>query len=175
MNKRHIIYTIIIVLLYSCVGVKPRSTGKVSKYIEDFYLGDGNMQYFVKPIDYEDANYKITKLDATFRRIDKKTDSVTVNFNIYLKNDDKVSNIEIKEGLSTYETDKISTFFTKRDDDLINHRLSIKLPYEFYLKNLLNGTHSITITSEKDSNKISPSKRSKKKLPIIKEKIYNLL
>jgi hypothetical protein len=157
------------------MGVKTSTSGKISKYIEDFYLGDGNMQYFVKPLEYQDINEKETTLDATFRRIEKQTDSVTVNFNILLKTDHKVQNVTITNINNNYSASTVETFFIKKEDDLINHRLSIKVPYNFYYDNLLSNSHKIFVKSSSDSNTIEPSKKTQKITPILKQKISNLL
>ena len=67
-----IFITFITFSTYNCGGIKPASTGKISKYVEDFFLGDGKMQYFVKPLDYISTTEDEATLDATFRRSDKK-------------------------------------------------------------------------------------------------------
>ena len=156
-NKLSVLFLIALFSLnaYNCVGVKPASTGKISKYVEDFYLGDGKMQYFVKSLEYISQTEDDAALDATFRRASKKNDSVTVNFSVLLNKNNSVNKVVIKNGVSEYIPKPLQTFFTQKEDEKILHRLSIKMPYGDYKKHLLNQTNSITVLTEDESSTIS--------------------
>jgi hypothetical protein len=166
-----IFITFITFSTYNCGGIKPASTGKISKYVEDFFLGDGKMQYFVKPLDYISTTEDEATLDATFRRSDKKNDSVTVNFSVLLKNNNTVNKVVIKNGESEYIPETVKTFFTQKEDGKIMHRLSIKTSYADYNTYLLNQTHSIKVSTEDESATISLTKKSKQNM----EKIILIL
>lgn len=172
-NKLSVLFLIALFSLsaYNCVGVKPASTGKVSKYVEDFYLGDGKMQYFVKALEYISQNEDDAALDATFRREDKKNDSVTVNFSVLLNKNNTVNKVVIKNGESEYIPKAVKTFFTEKEDEKIKHRLSIKTTYADYKKYLLNQTHSIKVLTEDESATISLTKKGKQNM----EKIILIL
>ncbi|WP_340154293.1 hypothetical protein [uncultured Winogradskyella sp.] len=156
---------------YNCGGIKPAATGKISKYVEDFFLGDGKMQYFVKPLEYVSTTEDESALDATFRRADKKNDSVTVNFSVLLNKNNTVNKVVIKNGESEYVSESIQTFFTQKEDEKILHRLSIKTTYADYKTYLLNQTHSITVSTKDESETISLTKKSKQNI----EKIILIL
>ncbi|WP_407556888.1 hypothetical protein [Winogradskyella sp. 4-2091] len=177
LNKLPIVIFITFIALstYSCGGIKPAATGKISKYVEDFFLGDGKMQYFVKPIDYISTTEDKATLDATFRRADKKNDSVTVNFSVLLNKNNTVNKVVINNGETEYITESVKTFYTQKEDEKISHRLSIKTTYADYQNFLLNQIHFITVTTEDESATISLTEKSKQKLENIVAILSDLL
>lgn len=176
-NKLPKLFLIALISLnvYNCVGVKPATSGKASKYVEDFFLGDGKMQYFVKSLDYISTTEDEASLDATFRRADKKNDSVTVNFSVLLKSNADINTATIESSKNEYTTEAIKTFFIEKDKEKIKHRVSIKMSFADYQKHLLNPEHTIEVTSEDDSSIITPTKKSNQKLEPIKALLENLL
>lgn len=159
-----IFITLIMFSTYNCGGIKPAATGKISKYVEDFFLGDGKMQYFVKPLEYASKAEDEAALDATFRRANKKNDSVTVNFSILLNKNNTVNKVVIKNDESEYVSETVQTFFTQKEDEKILHRLSIKTTYTDYKKYLLNQTHTIKVSTEDESATISLTKKGKQNI-----------
>ncbi|NRD20328.1 hypothetical protein HNV08_09740 [Winogradskyella eckloniae] len=170
-----ILISIFTISFYNCGIVKPKSTGKISKYVEDFFLGDGKMQYFVQPLDYSSTLGEDATLDATFRRADKKNDSVTVNFSVLLKTNSNINTVLINSIDGEYTTSSVSTFYMNKEESLILHRASIKLPYNAYQQHLLKENHTITVTSEDDTATITPTNKSNQKLESIIAILSDLL
>lgn len=170
-----LIIAVITLSTLNCGGIKPANTSKAAKYVEDFFLGDGKMQYFVKALDYTNTNNEDASLDATFRRQDQKNDSVTVNFSVLLKSNNYINKVIITTTESQFSTEEVTTFFTEKDEDKIKHRASIKMPYSDYFKHLLRQNHTIEVTSEDDSMTIIPTKKSNQKFEPIMALLDDLL
>lgn len=65
-------------LLTSCLSIKPGATKTGKKLWEEFYVSDGVIQYFVKPLTYKSTVGEF-KADFTFRT---NSDSVTINYSL---------------------------------------------------------------------------------------------
>lgn len=67
----------------SCRSVKGVGKGETTDYTS-FYLGDGNLQYFIKPIELESEKSKF-EIDFTIRQFVDEPITVTANFSIFSK------------------------------------------------------------------------------------------
>jgi hypothetical protein len=69
-------------LLSSCLMIRPAGTRSGGKLFETFYTGETGTQYFIKPLSFLDGK-DILQADFTFRYLDRLQDSATVNFSLY--------------------------------------------------------------------------------------------
>lgn len=173
---RKILLLVLIGFSLGCTGAKSAMspTGKVSKYIEEFFVGEGVMQYFIQPLSYEGLNQKKITLDATLRNKDKKSDSLTVNFLVNLKSKDYVKNVNLSylKSEDIYIIDKVKTFyFEPLDDVFYQHRVSIKVPYNVYADYLLDPNHNIIISNIKEEVVITPTSKAKKAINVLSHKL----
>jgi hypothetical protein len=76
---KFIIFICISLLFASCFSIKPQVTKTGSNLWEDFYVSPGVMQYFIKPLSFNNKEQNLD-IDFTFRNV---SDSVTVNFSVY--------------------------------------------------------------------------------------------
>jgi hypothetical protein len=66
--KRTSLYlSISIFALYSVSCVNIKTTGKAAKYVETFYVQEGNTQYFIKPLYYKSEESNELLVDFTLR------------------------------------------------------------------------------------------------------------
>jgi len=90
-NKLSILLIILFVVsLNSCCIMGMRGQRSTKTIYDDFYISEGVMQYFVKPITFKSKDYKFT-LDFTFR------DSITTSYatcNYSLFSEEPVSTID---------------------------------------------------------------------------------
>ncbi|WP_046757710.1 hypothetical protein [Kordia jejudonensis] len=172
-SKQLIILALVAFSLQSCVGVRSGgSSGKISKYVEEFFVGDNVFQYFVKPLKYDTDNQVDAFVDATLRNKDKTTDSLTVNFTVSLKTLDEIEQLVIKNSTDVVKISTIKTFFREpaEEEGFYDHRGSIQLPYSQYVDFLLNENHSIEIKTASERISIRPSKKALKAMNAVKNK-----
>lgn len=78
-------YIYIIVLIALCWGCGIRTSGsggKIKKYAESYYKGEGKILFFVKPLTFTDNKEKLSA-DFTFNKGDTTKQFVVVNMNVY--------------------------------------------------------------------------------------------
>ena len=172
--KKFILIILISVSFYSCIGVRSAgSSGKISKYVEEFFVGNNVFQYFVKPLPYEGTYQKQAFVDATLRNKDKNIDSLTVNFTVSLRSSDYIEKVTIKKSdAEVVNITKVTSFFIEpsKEEGFYDHRASIRLPYLQYEKYLLTPQHSLQISNNSEKVSIEPSKKAQKSIEIIKNK-----
>ena len=101
-------------ILTSCFGVSHQTSSGGDKYVETFYLGDGNNQYFIKPMEFESDDESF-KINFTIRNSDYHKQGGTANFSLY--SDFLVENIDsliIKVDKELIVT-KIDRMFVEKD------------------------------------------------------------
>ena len=83
---KKILYIILLsVVVSSCSSVKYAGKKSVKKYYEEFFIDQGVMQYFIKPLEYKDEKDKIT-VDFTFRDSIADKGNITLNFSLFSEN-----------------------------------------------------------------------------------------
>lgn len=163
--------TILVLCFSSCIGLKNgSSSGRISKYVEEFFVGDGVIQYFVKPLKYTGIDQKDATLDATLRNKDKTTDSLTVNFSLKMKTKDEIQKVVISNGQNTITINDVLLIYKEKTDDFYTHRASIKLPFAEYMEYLLTKDHTIEATNASEKTTIYPTSKSKKAITSLREK-----
>ncbi len=83
MRLKLIITVCISLLLASCFSIKPQVSKTGKNLWEDFFVSPGVMQYFIKPLSFNNKEYNLD-IDFTFRNV---SDSVIVNYSIYSNSD----------------------------------------------------------------------------------------
>ena len=172
--KQLFIFSFLLITYIGCGSIKPTtSTGKIKKYIEEFYIGDGVMQYFIQPISYTDINQQKASLDATIRNIDQTKDSITINFTVALKTKLDINKVVLDNKQKTVTINRIKTLFREKGDELFTHRASIKIPYLVYTDILLSEKHTIDVYNPSEKTTIYPENKGIKTINILKQKLPN--
>ncbi len=83
---KKILYLILLTSLISaCSSVKYAGKKSAKKYYEEFFIDQGVMQYFIKPVEYKNGKNKIT-VDFTFRDSVPDNGNITLNFSLFSEN-----------------------------------------------------------------------------------------
>ncbi|MCW5885602.1 MAG: hypothetical protein KIT33_11590 [Candidatus Kapabacteria bacterium] len=90
-TAKYVAITLLLGVLFSCGSMKPGSTSKAGKYYEDFYIGEGKNQYYIKPLEFKSHNHEL-KVDFTIRDFEFKEKGASFNFSIY--SDEMISRID---------------------------------------------------------------------------------
>ena len=102
---RYVSFALIIAfsILAGCISFpQMSSSGKPGKYYENFFVGDGVNQYFVKPLLYKREKQKI-KLDFTFRDTSFGHQRVLTNCSFYTSSRNlKVTHLGVRTDDSIY-------------------------------------------------------------------------
>jgi len=76
---------IIILLFSSCYGIKFNGKKSAKKHYEVFFIDQGVLQYFVKPLEFK-GDDEVFSVDFTFRDSVNYFSSVTTNYSIFTEN-----------------------------------------------------------------------------------------
>ncbi len=68
---------------YSCGLKVTGSGGKISKYAESYFKGEGKMLFYIKPIEYKTADGDKLTADFTYTKGDSTKKDVVINVSIY--------------------------------------------------------------------------------------------
>ena len=82
-RKLGLIFLLVLIIncFSSCINMKGAGKGDSTGYTS-FYLGDGNLQYFIKPIELESEKSKF-EIDFTIRQFKGEPKIVTANFSVF--------------------------------------------------------------------------------------------
>ncbi|PHI20418.1 hypothetical protein CEQ90_08130 [Lewinellaceae bacterium SD302] len=128
----YFLFTVVGILIFTGCGMKPGSSGKSSKFFETFYAGSKNgTQYFIKPLDFADADKQGAAVDFTLRDADFQGDSTTVNYTLttsrQLPADQAISFVDAN-GKSIFQTRMVERLFQERTKTGYLARYTSKAP-----------------------------------------------
>ncbi|AFM05561.1 hypothetical protein Fleli_3230 [Bernardetia litoralis DSM 6794] len=155
-------------LLTSCGGIKPAGGKSGKNLYETFYVGEEGMQYFIKPLIFENRDSELL-LDITFRHKDTVQDSATLNFSI--KGKDLIKQIDsltlsnnINNLIFSVHSANVEYMFAERIKNEYVTRFSTKMPLVEMQKLFKNSEWKANIKAEEFSTKeyVSTSSTQKK-------------
>lgn len=165
----------LVILLTGCYAGKTGGSGRIAKYVEEFYTGEDGIQYFIKALDYEDANGEEAKVDFTFRNKNKETDSVTVNMTFLTKKTDTLHSIELSTDSLNKKTTDIVHFFTERKKEFYAQRSSLRISYNDFEKAFTDATHQLKLQTASETLVLKPTSGAIKSMNTIKLNKLDLL
>lgn len=174
--KTGILYTLLL-LLSGCLAVKPAGVKSAANLFETFYVGEEGTQYFIKPLSfYNIENKEEIYIDFTFRFKSEVKDSVMANMSIQSLNLFKsIEGFSISNSASQLLTTDIHLLFNEKKGKFFISRFTTKFSLHD-LNELFNDlTWSILITSNQLNNTYIPTKKTKKALKRLQDKVFVLL
>jgi hypothetical protein len=147
-------YLILFFILYT------QTTFGQSKEYESFYRGDLGIQYFIKPLEYQNSNNSL-EIDFVYLQKNLRAKEAITNFSLFT--DEKVLSVDF--GGDVYEVNQL---FIEQIEEKIHARYTTTITIAT-LKRLVNDTLSIKI------NDISynPSKKTMKTLDEISKQLIS--
>ena len=161
-------------VLSGCLVVRSGSTKAGKSHYETFYTEDG-MQYYFKPINFQNSDGGELKIDFSFRNASIETDSVYANFTItdpsLLKEVESfrmTSNTSLSvEGVST------QLLFNEKKSKLYGSRFTTKLPLKGLMSMYASSFEIIVLSGEK-SYVYKPDKKAAKTISTLNEFVFAL-
>lgn len=162
--------------LSSCFGTKSGATKSAVTYYETFFVGEGKIQYYIKPLAFKSEEKKSENLevDFTFQYKDELKDSVVVNFSlisesIYKTLDSVV--IENDKGVAVLHS--VSLMFNRPKGDIIS-RFTAKCSQQ-ELADIVNSKNVMIVVTNNGVKKVfTPAKKTVKILKSLDENLFIL-
>lgn len=159
--------------LSSCIGLKSGGANSAQRLFETFFVGEDGTQYFIKPLEYKNADKDKLFIDYTFRYKNAVKDSVTMNFSVYF--DFIIKNFEEFELVSdnySLKTDKVDFMFTEKQKKEFHSRFSVKMPFSQVLKIFKDETFKIKVSNQNTSYTFYPVRKTEKAMEEMNEKLF---
>ncbi len=149
--------------LASCFGVKPQTKKGISKDIEEFFVKAGVMQYFLKPMAFENNDSHLM-IDFSFRDSSAVFTRVNTNFTVYdagtsLKVDSFwVATSETQKGIATVP----QLLYVDKKSKQIAFRHSTAMSY-MALSDLMKGKSKLILRVNGRDLTFLPTRKTRKK------------
>jgi len=158
------------IILTSCFSIKPGVTKTGKNLWEEFFVSAGVMQYFIKPLTFNNKAARFD-IDFTFRN---NTDSVTVNYSIFSVQSISTTNrIFLTNKHDTVMIIPTKTFLLESFNQKNKIRQSGKILYSDLKDLTKNETWVITIENEDDKSEFIGLPKTKKKIKLINEELFS--
>jgi hypothetical protein len=161
MKRKFLIYILPVFLLYSCFSIKPGTTKTGKNLWEEFFVAPGVMQYFIKPLVFQDHDRQFIP-DFTFRN---GNDSVSVNFSI--TDSRKVllpGKIYFRNSKDTLQVNALRTLIISNTDRKFKLRMTGKLAYNKFAGLFRDTNWSIFLSDSQNNKTYYPSDKTKASL-----------
>lgn len=166
--KRIYLFTIVIsLILTSCFTIKPGVTKTGKNFWEEFFVSEGVMQYFIKPLTFRNRADQL-EIDFTFRT---KSDSATVNFSIISINPiDSPEKLTISNSSILVKINLLKTLLTENFSKKMI-RKSGKISCQD-LRQLINDNQwTIVSYSKSETSKFFSPKKTSRKIDLLEKKL----
>jgi len=165
----------LIVLISSCHTIRPQGAQPAGGDYDQFFLGDNQFQYFIKPISFASETSTLS-LDITFRHPDT-ADSAIVNFT--LKTDQQLSRaraIQLKNNKDTIQANKLNIIY-QRSPSSGNYevRYSSRFTPEEVIQQLGDPDWKVMVSFEGEEQEFEAERRTRRVLNRLKSRLYREL
>lgn len=171
--KTKLLFLIIILSLSSCIGIRIKGTKSAKKYYEEFFIDQGVMQYFIKPLEFKGEKDNLS-IDFTFRDTVDYQSFITTNYSIYtfekVKNIDSAFFIINNKKIQLKHCEKL--FIKKSKQYQI--RNSCKITYKEFME-IVEVEPEIWAYFNNKKHVFLPSKNAKTGLEITKTQIIDII
>lgn len=134
----------ICLLLFAACGIKAGGGGRISKYAQSYFKGEGKILYYVKPVGFT-HNKENLDADFTFNKGDTSIKDVLINLSIYGNPPfTKADSVRIGFGNNSHTDATVKLIYNENMRRKKFSRQSIDLPAQ-YFESLLKA-EPITIT-----------------------------
>lgn len=169
MKRNFAFYLFIMLLFTSCLSMKPASTKTGKNLWEEFFVSPGVMQYFIKPLAFQDKG-DLFNVDFTFRN---GWDSVTVNFSQENKNiiasPDQVYFLINKDSI---RIKSIQTLLNEKSKKKFARRNTGKISYSQLKQLMADDQWMVSLQMDSATKKYYPERKTKRHLQILKNNLF---
>lgn len=171
------IFFLILILLNSCLPIKPSAFKSGKNYFETFFVGEEGTQYFIKPVLFknEKSNEDLI-LDITFRYKNEIKDSAILNFSIKSSLLYKtIESLKISNEKCEIENDQLVLLFNEKNKSGFTSRFSTKFSLK-EIKNIFNNDDwLITIYEQNKINTYKPKRKTTKAINLVRDNVFILM
>ncbi|MBN2890761.1 MAG: hypothetical protein JXL97_02750 [Bacteroidales bacterium] len=164
---------IVIVSLSSCYGVKIKGKKNPKKYYEEFFISQGIIQYFIKPLEFKGEKETFVA-DFTFRDSVQYNSLIAVNYSIF--SDDVVKQVDSAFFITNNKKIKIlnceKLFIEKHKQ--YHLRNSCKITYNDLIQVINEDLEVLAYYNNLEHN-FKATKQAKKGLFIAKTRIIEII
>ena len=172
--SKYFLFCLLAISLSGCLIVRSSSSKAGKNLYETFYTEDG-MQYFFKPITFQNSDGEELKIDFSFRNINVETDSVIANFTIIAPS--LVKEIESFRLISSTSTEvagkNTQLLFNEKKSKLYNSRFTTTLPLNG-LMSMYTSTFEVVILSGQKSYTYKPVSKTTKTVSKLNEFVFDI-
>lgn len=171
--KRNFLFCILfILLLSSCFSIKPGTTKSGKNLWEEFFVSPGVMQYFIKPLIFQDHVRQFIP-DFTFRN---GGDSVTVNFSIIDAQKIRLPRkIYFINNMDTVQLNSVKSLLINNTNKKFKLRMSGKISNDNFSGLLRYNNWVISQSDDNTSRTYFPSDKTKTSLSKIKINLFDTI
>lgn len=165
----------LLVILSSCMGIKPGASKSGKKLYETFFVGEEGTQYFIKPLSFGNALKEEMDLDITFRYKKEVKDSAIVNMSFLnkeiFKNADSLS---ISNKSYSIVIREMNYLFSERRKEIYLSRFSTKVDLRDVKKLFMNTNWSMILYKNNNSSKFEALKTTQKNIGKLNYEVFGL-
>lgn len=156
----------------ACFTIKPAATKTGKNLWEEFYVAQGVIQYFIKPLTFKSNSGDII-VDFTFRT---NSDSATVNFNIIDTNP-----IAIPTQVSFFKDEHLctissrKTLLSEKKNKTFKLRQTGKIAQNDLIRLFGSNNCIISVTNNSATKDYQPAKRTEKYVVRLKSNLFDVI
>lgn len=159
-------------LLTSCLSIKPGATKTGKKHWEEFYVSDGVIQYFVKPLTYKSTVGEF-ETDFTFRT---NSDSATINYSIIQSAPVSVpERISFSNSKATIEIKPVKILLNEKFKKGYKLRQSGKISMNDFRRLITENTLTAIVKNGTATTVFHPTKKTTKQHKNLNANLFEIL
>lgn len=170
-------YLIIALVLFvaGCFSVKPGSVKSGKNLFETFYVGEEGTQYFIKPLEFRNAQNESFIMDITFRYKDELKGSAVLNFSVVnnelLKN---IDNIEIISADNRIARNSPKHIYSEKNKEFFTSRFTSTFLLKDVVSLFKQSEWIITVRAEGSNFRYAPTKETAKAISKLDSEVFVL-
>ena len=172
MKRNPALYLFIVLLLNSCFSVKPATTKTGKNLWEEFFLSPGVIQYFIKPLSFQN-NEDLFQVDFTFRN---GSDSVTVNFTLEEQN--AITSPDQIYFFTNNDSVRISstqTLLKEKSKKKFKLRQTGKISYLELKQMMADDNWVVSLSNNLETKKYYPTNKTTRYLQVLKNNLFGTI
>lgn len=171
MIKKISVVGIALLFLSSCMMKPMGGGGRISKYAQSYFKGEGKTLYYIKPVPLK-HNKELLEADFTFNKGDTAIKSVFINLSMHGNPPfSKADSAQISFGTNAYTAKNVKLIYNENVKRKKYSRQSIDMPNEYFELLLKEKTFYITLYTNAQAKKYSSGKQWRK----THEKLYAMM
>jgi len=165
----------LIILISACHSIRPQGAQPAGGDYEQFFLGDNQFQYFIKPISFSSESSSLS-LDITFRH-PESGDTATVNFTVAGDEPQtQVKAIQIENGEQTIGSETLEIIYQRSTSGGTHElRYSSQFASDEIIQHLGNPDWKVRVTFESDEQMFEGNRRTRRVLNRLQSGLHSEL